>query len=167
MHEINVWSPKLIMYSEGLLLMKFKSLMPIHRHLYTAREEVEVEVEVDFATDGQSAGSSWCREPLWCPWPDFNFLIFDTFFILHLGRPLWRENGSVFCFPNTQWSESRRIRYHILLSHLRLPQLGGPGPRIYIPQEQCGPVIPPAIGFPFRRPLRLSGLRWRYSNPPP
>jgi hypothetical protein len=36
--------------------MKFKSLMPIHRQRYTAREEVEV--EVDFATDGQSAGSS-------------------------------------------------------------------------------------------------------------
>jgi hypothetical protein len=33
-----------------------------------------------------------------------------------------------------------------------------PGPRVYIPQEQGG------IGFPFRRLLWLSGLRWRYSN---
>jgi hypothetical protein len=32
---------------------------------------------------------------------------------------------------------------HILLSHLRLPQPGGPGSRICIPQEQSGPVIPP------------------------
>jgi hypothetical protein len=32
---------------------------------------------------------------------------------------------------------------HILLFHLRLPQPGGPGPRIYIPQEQGDPVIPP------------------------
>jgi hypothetical protein len=30
-----------------------------------------------------------------------------------------------------------------------LPQHGGPGPRIYIPQEQGGPVIPPDIGFLF------------------
>jgi hypothetical protein len=38
---------------------------------------------------------------------------------------------------------------YILLSHLRLPQLGGPGPHIYIPQEQSVPVIPPGTGFPF------------------
>jgi hypothetical protein len=47
------------------------------------------------------------------------------------------------------------------------PQPGGLGPRIYIPQEQGGTVIPLGTGFHFRRLLRLSGLRWRYSNPPP
>jgi hypothetical protein len=56
---------------------------------------------------------------------------------------------------------------HILLSHLRFPQPGGPGPRIYIPQEQVCPIIPPGTGFPFRSLLRLAGLRWRYSNQPP
>jgi hypothetical protein len=40
-------------------------------------------------------------------------------------------------------------------------------PRIYIPQEHAGPVIPPGTGFPFRSPLRLAGLRWRFSNPCP
>jgi hypothetical protein len=51
----------------------------------------------------------------------------------------------------------------------RLHQPGGPGPGIYIPQKQGGPVtcMPSGTGFPFRRPLRLAGLRWRYSNPPP
>jgi hypothetical protein len=39
--------------------------------------------------------------------------------------------------------------------------------RIYIPQEQGGPVIPPGTVFPFHRLLRLAGLRWRYSNPHP
>jgi hypothetical protein len=33
----------------------------------------------------------------------------------------------------------------------------------YVPQRQGGP----GTGFPFRRHLRLAGLRWRYSNPPP
>jgi hypothetical protein len=47
------------------------------------------------------------------------------------------------------------------------PQPGGPAPRIYIPQEQHGRVIPPGTGFPFRRLLRLAGLRWKYSTPPP
>jgi hypothetical protein len=34
-------------------------------------------------------------------------------------------------------------------------------------QEQGGPVIPPENWVPFRRLLRLAGLRWRYSNLPP
>jgi hypothetical protein len=55
----------------------------------------------------------------------------------------------------------------ILLSHLRLPQPKGPGPRIYIPHEQGGPVIPPGTGFPFCRILWLAGLLLKYSNPPP
>jgi hypothetical protein len=46
-------------------------------------------------------------------------------------------------------------------------QPGRPGPRIYIPHEKGGPVIPPGTGFPFRCLLRLAGLWWRYSNPPP
>jgi hypothetical protein len=49
----------------------------------------------------------------------------------------------------TLGSKSRRTHDHILLSHLRLHQPGGPGPCIYIPQEQGGPVIPPGTGFPF------------------
>jgi hypothetical protein len=67
----------------------------------------------------------------------------------------------------TLGSKSRRTHGYILLSHLRLAQPGGPGSRIYIPQEQGGPVIPPGTGFPFCRLLRLTGLRWRYSNMPP
>jgi hypothetical protein len=66
------------------------------------------------------------------------------------------------------WFESRGTQNYILLPQfLRLPQPGGSSPRIYIPQEQGGPVILPGTGFPFRRLLRLAGLRWRYSNPPP
>jgi hypothetical protein len=63
-------------------------------------------------------------------------------------------------------AESRRTLKHTLLSHLRLPQPGGPGPRIHMSQELGGPVVPPATGFPFRRFLRLAALRWRYFTPP-
>jgi hypothetical protein len=42
--------------------------------------------------------------------------------------------------------KSRGTRDHILLSQfLRLPKPGDPGPRIYIPQGQGGPDIPPAL----------------------
>jgi hypothetical protein len=60
--------------------------------------------------------------------------------IVSVWRPLWREDRSAIFSVIAQWSESRRARNHTLLSHLRLLQLGGPGPRIYILQEQDGPV---------------------------
>jgi hypothetical protein len=56
---------------------------------------------------------------------------------------------------------------YVPVSDSRLPQPGGPGPLIYIPQEQGGPVIPPGTGVPLHRLLGLAGLRWSYSNPPP
>jgi hypothetical protein len=62
--------------------------------------------------------------------------------------------------PRDSWT-------YFTFSDSRLPQPVGPGPRIYIPHEQRGPVIPPGTWFPFRRLLWLAGLRWRYSNPPP
>jgi hypothetical protein len=46
----------------------------------------------------------------------------------------------------------------------RVSQLGGTGPRIYIPQKQDGLIIPPGTGFPFRRLLRLAGLPGRSSH---
>jgi hypothetical protein len=64
-------------------------------------------------------------------------------------------------------SESRGTRDHILLSQIRdSPNLEDQVPVFYVHQEQDDPVIPPCTGFPFRRLLRLAGLRWRYSNPP-
>jgi hypothetical protein len=56
---------------------------------------------------------------------------------------------------------------HFTVSDSRLPQPGGPGPRIYIPQEQGDPVIPPGTAFFIPRLLRLVGLRWSYSTSPP
>jgi hypothetical protein len=67
--------------------------------------------------------------------------------LVSVGRPLWREDGSAIYSVITQWSESLRTRNHTLLSLLRLPQPGGPGSHIYIPQEQGGPVIPPGTGL--------------------
>jgi hypothetical protein len=46
------------------------------------------------------------------------------------------------------------------VSDSRLPQPGRPGPRIYIPQEQGGPVIPPGTGFPFVASYDSQGYGW-------
>jgi hypothetical protein len=53
-----------------------------------------------------------------------------------MGRPLWREDGSV--FYNVQCTIGYTIYFTV--SDLRA------GPCIYIPQEQGGPVIPPGTG---------------------
>jgi hypothetical protein len=56
---------------------------------------------------------------------------------------------------------------HFTVSDSGLPQPGGPCPRIYIPQEQRGPITPLDTWCSLRRLLLLAGLRWWYSNPPP
>jgi hypothetical protein len=60
-----------------------------------------------------------------------------------LGRPLWREDGSVICTAICLWSGSRKTHNHSLLSHLRL--LGSLSVASY----------------------DLQGLRWKYSYQPP
>jgi hypothetical protein len=113
---------------------------------------------------------SWCRahfgtfDQILLP---VGTLLSESCGLVSVGRPHWREDGSAVFSAINQWSESRRTRNQSLLSHLRLSQLGGPDSRIYIPQEQGGLVIPSGNGFLLRRLLRLAGLRWRYSNPPP
>jgi hypothetical protein len=69
--------------------------------------------------------------------------------------PRQRSNSQV-RVPQDSWP-------HFTASDSRPPKPGGPGPHIYIPQEQGGQVT----GFPFHRLLRLAGLRWGHSNPPP
>jgi hypothetical protein len=86
-------------------------------------------------------------------------LLYEICGLVSVGRLLWREDGSAICSVITQWSESRRTHNHTLLFHLRLPQPGGPGSRIYIPQEHGGPVIHPGTGFPLYLLLQLAGLR--------
>jgi hypothetical protein len=54
---------------------------------------------------------------------------------------------------------------YFTVSESRLPQPGGPGPRIFIPQDQSGPVIPPGTGFPFPHLLRLAGLQMEVFEP--
>jgi hypothetical protein len=48
----------------------------------------------------------------------FPFLWRKIALLFVLGRPLWREDGSVICCAICQWSESRRTHNHTLLSLL-------------------------------------------------
>jgi hypothetical protein len=89
-------------------------------------------------------------------------------------HPLWREDGSDIyncCWHSPAQSFSGLSPAGLIITFYSLmfetPPTCRASPRIYIPQEQGGPVTPPGTGFPFRRLLRLAGLPWDYSNPPP
>jgi hypothetical protein len=91
-----------------------------------------------------------------------NFLMSHNYFLLHVHRNTnCRPVCSLYCgdtlvrVAQTPWP-------YITVSS-ETPQPGGPGPRNYIPKEQGGPSYTPGTGLP----LRLTGLRWRYSNPSP
>jgi hypothetical protein len=60
-----------------------------------------------------------------------------------LGRPLWREEGSVICSAICRWSESQRTHNRTLLSQLRLAD------SLSVASYDS------------------QGLRWKYSYPPP
>jgi hypothetical protein len=66
-------------------------------------------------------------------------------------------------------SEDRETHDQILLSQIRdSPNMEGQvSVYTYIPREQCCLLLPLDTVFPFRRFPRLTGLRWRYSTPPP
>jgi hypothetical protein len=63
-----------------------------------------------FTTDGRSVSQ----------YVLFLFFCREITLLFFLGRPLWREDGSVICSTICQWSESWRTHNHTLLSRLRL-----------------------------------------------
>jgi hypothetical protein len=102
-----------------------------------------------FTTDGRSVSMSLCRahsgtcDQILLP---VGRLLSKICGLISVRRPLWREDGPAVCSAITQWFESRRTRNHTLLSHLRLPQPGGPGSNIYIPRNRGARLYPRALG---------------------
>jgi hypothetical protein len=103
---------------------------------------------------------------LWLLWDSCCLLMWGALSEERTGMSFTTDPGS----RQRSHSRVRVLRYpwpYFTVSDSRVPQYGGPAPRIYIPQEQGGSVIPSGTGFPLRRLLRLAGLRWRCSNQPP
>jgi hypothetical protein len=134
-----------------LTIIPFATLQPMLK--------LRKEVRSSKLINGQSVSQYVCIEHP-CGTRDQVLLPFGTLLseicgLVSVGRPLWREDGSAICSVITQLSESRRIRNHTLLSHLQLPQPGGPGS-----QKQGGPVIPPGTGLR----LRNECIHWLYQR---
>jgi hypothetical protein len=101
-------------------------------------------------------GERWCEVTLWVTVSQsvlvssileglatrYN-LLSEICGLVSIGRPLWLEDASAICSAITKWFESRRTRNHTLLSHLRLPQPGGPGSS---PRNRMAQLYPRALG---------------------
>jgi hypothetical protein len=119
--------------------------LPSERAAYPA-ELLKVEVEVNLRPTVSRSVCLGVKRPSGT---------FDHFFFL-IEIPFRHMRVCYFVAPsltrgrvcNLLYNCNCRTHDYILLSHLRLPQPGGPGPCIYIPQEQIGPVIPSGTGFP-------------------
>jgi hypothetical protein len=91
-----------------------------------------------------------------------------------MGLSPWREDGSVVyncCWPSQaqSFSGTSPVGRMTIFYCLRFDTstTWRARSRIYIPEEQGGPVIPTGIECSSRLFLRLTGLRWRYPNLPP
>jgi hypothetical protein len=76
------------------------------------------------------------------------FIVWQLLSFFFIRHPHWRENGSVIFSSISSWLESHRNHNHILLSHPRLPQPGGPGPQMYpiSPRNILAQLYPRALG---------------------
>jgi hypothetical protein len=84
-----------------------------------------------------------------CLGPKTRLLLLSDICGLQVGAPSLTKGRActlLVQFVVTLGSKTPRTHDHILLSHLRLRQHGGPGTRIYILQEQGDPVTPPGTG---------------------
>jgi hypothetical protein len=103
------------------------------------------------------------------------FYLSDDCRFIDVEHPLWREDGSVIYLYNCFWalteqSLSGRSRAELTAIFYCLiwdsPTWRARFPYLY-PPGTGWPSYTPGHWVPFCRLLRLSELRWRYSNPPP
>jgi hypothetical protein len=103
-----------------------------------------------------------CENLKWCRY----LLLPDSCWFVDVKNHSWFEYGSV--VYNCYWSSPAQSSWvwvpwdlwpYFTVSFSRLPQLGGPGPHIYL-QEQCDPIIPPDIWFPFHCPTTRRAIQF-------
>jgi hypothetical protein len=141
----------------------------IHSHLSRARflvetynlqfymqlQYVQSQSQSYVTTNRQSVSLSWCQAPILVPRPDFYYWQTVSGFLMWGAVSDERAGLSFTTAAGPRQRSHSRVRVlwdswpYFTVSDSWLPKPGRPGPRIYIPQEQGGPVIPPGTGFPF------------------
>jgi hypothetical protein len=106
----------------------------------------ESESESYITTDGQSASLSWNKTPVWGLRPHFYYCQTIAGLLMWGAVSDERTGLSFTVAPGPRQRSLFESKSHGTRDHILLPQIGH---------------------FHFRRLLRLTGLRWRYSTPPP
>jgi hypothetical protein len=130
-------------------------------------------VESYVTSDVQSASLSWNREHIWGLGPYFYYC--QTFAgLLMWGAPSDERTGRSFtpaAGPRQRSHSPVRVPQGSWLcftaSDSGLPQPEELGHPYLYPSTTTWPSYAPGTGFPFRRLIRHSELRWRYYNRPP
>jgi hypothetical protein len=131
------------------------SLWILTIYSFTCNTSIRVKVEV--MTDGQLVSLSWCQAPSEAQ--DQISIIVRQWWACWCGAPSLMR-GWVSCLQLLLAFASTVILRSVLqdswpyftVSDSRLPQPGGPGLHIYIPQEQVGPVCTTGHWVPFLSP---------------
>jgi hypothetical protein len=117
--------------------------------------------------------SVFVSSPIWGPRADFHYCQ-TTAGYLNWGTLSDKEGVSVVynCYWSSPaqsfWSPSRVGHMTILYCLSFVTPTTWRARSLYLyPAETGWPNYTPGTEFPLRRLLRLAGLRWRYSNPPP
>jgi hypothetical protein len=134
------------------MLLALASVVFLGSETLRTREHIK-KSQSHVTTDGHSANLSWCQEPIWGFRPDFYYCQTATGLLMwgalsdeRTGLPFTIADGPRQRSQFWVWVSRDSWPYHFA-SDSRLPQPGGPGPRIYIPKEQGGPVISPDTGY--------------------
>jgi hypothetical protein len=112
----------------------------------------------DIKSQSQSASRSWCQAPIWDPKTNFSHSLFDYFLdsfgFVDVGRPLWREVGSVlssFCRaspaqPFSDLSPTGLMSIVYCLYFWDSPNLEGQVPVFISPRNRVAQLYPRALG---------------------
>jgi hypothetical protein len=107
--------------------------------------QVQAEPESHITTDGQSASLSWNKAPVWGLRPHFYYCQTVA------GLLMWdalSDGRTGLSFTNCSWPSPAQYF------------------RVRVPWDSWPYFTLPDWRLPFRRLIRLAGLRWTYSTPP-
>jgi hypothetical protein len=148
-----------------LLLNRLNGRKLDHRQVQASYVFGERSLTSKLCYDRRSAGQSVLVSSTHL-WLTMGFLLLsDNEGFVDVGRSLWRENGSAIynccrAWPAQSYSSPSPAGLVTIFYCLRLET-----PPAW--KARSLSLYPPDTGFAFRRLLRLTWLRWRYSNPPP
>jgi hypothetical protein len=148
-----------IWYTHKFGIIFFKVLHLISTRSYLLGQSLKFSQSQSYYDQRQSASPSWRQAPIWDPRPIVPILcliiFLDSFGFVDVGRPLWREVGSVifsFCWaspeqPFSDLSPTGLMSIVYRLYILDSPNQQGQVPVLISPRNRVAQLYPRALGL--------------------